>query len=75
MQLLAPAAPTWQDLGIFSDIVSAPQSLGLSRPMAQGNLMAAEIQGVDLRLSLVPKMNKHEVPSFFDSLANKTTKG
>ena len=69
MQLVAPAAPTRQDLGMYSDMVTAPQPLGLSGPMAQGHLMTVEMQGVDLVLSLVPKMNKHEV------LANNTTKG
>ena len=43
--------------------------------MAQGHLMTVEIRGVDLILSLVPKMNKHEVPSYDCSLANNTTKG
>ena len=51
MQRLAPAAPTRQDLEIYSDIVTAPQPLGLSGPMAQGHLMTVEILGVDLILS------------------------
>ena len=37
--------------------------------------MTAEIRGVDLILSLVPKMNRHEVPSYYGSHANNTTKG
>ena len=43
--------------------------------MAQGRLMTVEIQGVDLIRSQAPKMNKHEVPSYFGSLPNNTTKG
>ena len=37
--------------------------------------MTVEKRGVDLILSLVPKMNRHEVPSYYGSHANNTTKG
>ena len=55
--------------------MTARQSLGLSVPMVLGHLMIVEIQGVDLILSLVPKMNMHEVPSSYVSLANNIIKG
>ena len=75
MQCPSPVDPARQDLGIFSDIVMAPQPVGLSGPMAQGHLMTIEIQDEDLIRSQAPKMNKHEVPSYYGSLANNTTKG
>ena len=37
--------------------------------------MTMEIQDVDLIRSQAPRMNKHEVPSYYGSLANNTTKG
>ena len=37
--------------------------------------MTVKQRGVDLINSHAPKMNKHEVPSFYGSLANNTTKG
>ena len=40
-------------------MVTAPQPLGLSGPMAQGHLMTIEIQGVDLILSQAPRVNMH----------------
>ena len=52
----------------------APRPLGLSGPVAQGRLMTVEIRGVDLIFSQAPKMNKHEVPSYYGHLANNTTK-
>ena len=57
MQRPSPMVPTRQDLGTYLDIVTAPQPLGLSGPMAQGHLMTVEIRGVDLILSPAPKMN------------------
>ena len=72
MQRPSPVDRARQDLGKYSDIVTAPQPLG---PMAQGHLMTTEIQDEDLILSQAPKMNKHEVPSYYGSLANNTTKG
>ena len=37
--------------------------------------MTVQIRGVDLIRSQAPKMNKHEVPSYYGSCANNTTKG
>ena len=67
--------PARQDLGTYLDIVVAPQPLGPSGPMAQGPLMTVEIRGVDLTRAQAPKMNKHEVPFYYGSLANNTTEG
>ena len=53
----------------------APLPLGLSGPMAQGHLMTVEIQDEELIHSQSPKMNNHEVPFYYDSLVNNTTKG
>ena len=75
MQPLALAVPTRQDLGTYLDKTMAPQPLGLLGPMALGHLMTTETQDEDLILSPAPKMNNHEVPSYFASLANKTSKG
>ena len=61
MQPLAPTAMTRQDLGTCLDIVTAPQPLGPSGPMAQGHLMTIGIRDVDLILSQALKMNMHEV--------------
>ena len=72
MQRPSPVDSARRDLGIDSDIVTAPQPLG---PMAQGHLMTFEIQDEDLIRSQAPKMNKHEVPFYYGSLANKITKG
>ena len=72
---LAPAAPTGQDLGIYSDIVTAPQPLGLSGPMAQSHLMTIEIRDVDLIFFQALRMNMHEVPSYCGSRVNNTTLG
>ena len=73
MQPLALAAPTRQDLGTYSDTVSAPQPLGLSGPMAQGHLTITETQDADLILSQASKTNMHEVPSYYSFLVNNTT--
>ena len=78
MRRLSPVVPTRQDHGTYLDIVTAPQAqgpLGPLGPMVQGHLMTAEIRGVDLIRSQAPKMNKHEVPFYYGSLANNTTKG
>ena len=75
MQRLSPADPARQDLGIFSDFAMAPQALDLLGPTAQGHLMTVEIRGVDLIRSQAPKMNRHEVPSYYGSHANNTTMG
>ena len=57
MQLLAIVAPTGQDLGTYSDIVTALQPLDLSGPMAQGHLTITETQDVDSILSQALKMS------------------
>ena len=75
MQLLVPVALIQQDFGIFLDRIPAPQPLGPSGPMDLDHPMTTGIQDVDLIPSLVVKMNKHEVPSYYGSLANNTTKG
>ena len=69
MQRPSPAVPTRQDHGTYLVIVTAPQPLGPLGPMAQGHLLTVETRGVDLILSPVPKMNRHEVPSYFGSHA------
>ena len=69
VQPLALAAPTRQDLGTYSDIVTAPQPLDSSGPMAQGHLTIAET------LSQAPKTNMHEVPSYCSFRVNNTTLG
>ena len=74
MRLLVPVALIQQDLGICLDIVMAPQPLGLSGPMAQGHLMTTGRQDADLILPQALLMNMREVPSYYDSLANNTTK-
>ena len=43
--------------------------------VAQDHLMTTETHDEDLILSPAPKMNNHEVPFYFDSLANNTSKG
>ena len=75
MQRPYPVDPAWQDLGIYSDIAMAPPPLGRSGPMAQGHLMTIEIQDEDLTRSQAPKMNSREVPFYYGSLGNNTTKG
>ena len=68
MQRPSPVVLARQDLGTYLDIVTGP--LG---PMAQGHLMTVEIRGADLILSQAPKMNMHEVPSYYGSHANNST--
>ena len=53
-----------------SNFFTATGSLGSHGP---GRLMTIEIQRVDLILSLVLKMNMHEVPSYYGSRVNSTT--
>ena len=77
-RLLVTVAQIQQDLGTCLGRVTAPQPLGPSGPSgprAQGRLMTVQIRGVDLIRSLVLKMNKHEVPSYYGSCANNTTLG
>ena len=74
-QLLFPVALIQQDLGICLDGVPAPQPLGLSGPMALDHLMTIRIQDADLILLQALLMNMREVPPYYDSLANTTTKG
>ena len=74
MQLLVPVALIQQDLGICLDRVRAPQPLGLSGPMALDHLMTTGIQDADLILPQALLMNMREVPSYYDSRANNTTK-
>ena len=57
-----------QDLRTSLVKTMAPQPQDLSGPMAQGPLMTTETHDEDLILSPAPKMNNHEVPSYFDSL-------
>ena len=64
-----------QDLGTCLDRVPAPQPLGPSVPMALGHPMTTGIQDADLILPQALLMNTREVPSYYDSLANNTTKG
>ena len=75
MQRPSPVDPARQDIGMYSDIAMAPPPLGLSGPIAQGHLMTIEIQDEDLIRSQAPKMNSREVPFYYGSLANNTTKG
>ena len=75
MQRPSPVDPARQDLGIFSDIALAPHPLDLSGPMAKGRPMTIEIQDEDLIRSQAPKMNMHEVPSYYGSRVNNTTMG
>ena len=76
-----PVRPLFQsvlarlDLGTYSDIVMAPQPLDLSGPMAQGHPMTIEKRDVGLVLSQTLKMNMREVPSYYGSRVNNTTKG
>ena len=57
--------------GLQSNKLTAPQPQG---PMAQGHLMTTETHDEGLILPQAQKMNNHEVPSYFDSLANNTSK-
>ena len=75
MRRPSPAVPTRQDPGTYLHIVTAPQPLGPLGPMAHGHQMTVEIRVVGMIRSQAPKMNKHEVPFYYGSLANNTTKG
>ena len=75
MQRPSPVVPARQDRGTSLDMMTALQPLGLSGPMAQGHLMTIEIHDDDLIRSQAPKMNNHEVPCYYGSLANNTTLG
>ena len=75
VQLLALVALTRQDLGTYSDVVMAPQPLGLLGPKVQGHLMTIEIRDVDLIPCQALRMNMHEVLSYYGSRVNNTTLG
>ena len=64
--------PVRHDPGHQLNRLTAPQPQG---PMAQDHLMTTETQDEDLIDSPAPKMNNREVPFYYDSLANNTTKG
>ena len=74
MRRLSPVDPAQQDLGIYMDIAMAPQPLDLLGLMAQGHLMTVETQDEGLTRSQALKMNKREVPYYFDPLASNTSK-
>ena len=59
--------PVRQDPGLRSNKLTAPQPLG---PMAQDHLMTTETRDEDLIRPQAPKTNNHEVPFYYDSLAN-----
>ena len=63
--------PVRQDPGLHSNKLTAPQPQG---PMAQDRLMTTETLNEGLILPQAQKMNNHEVPSYFDSLVNNTSK-
>ena len=63
--------PVRQDTGLHSNKLTAQQP---HCPMAQGHLMTTETHDEGLILPQAQKMNNHEVPSYFDSLANNTSK-
>ena len=63
--------PVRQDPGLRSNKLTAPQPQG---PLAQDHLMTTETRDEDLILPQAPKMNNHEVPFYYDSLANNTSK-
>ena len=75
MQRPSPVVPTRQDHGTYLAMVTVPQPLGPLGPMAQGNLMTEEIRGVDLIRSQAPKMNRHEVPSYYGPFSEQYHKG
>ena len=60
---------------VCSDMVTAPQPLGLPGPMAQGHLTTMETRDVDLIPFPTQRMNTHEVPSYYGSRVNNTTLG
>ena len=63
--------PVRQHPGLHSNTLTTPQPQG---PMAQSHLMTTETHDEDLILPQAQKMNNHEVPSYFDSLASNTSK-
>ena len=64
--------PVRQDPGLRSNKLTAPQPQG---PMAQGHLTTTETHDEDLILPQAPKMDNLEVPFYYGSLANNTSKG
>ena len=74
MQLLVPAAQIQQDLGTCLDRVPAPHPLGPSSPMDLGHPMTIGKQDVDLIHPQALLMSMREVPSYYDFLANNTTR-
>ena len=73
MQLPPQAVPARQALGIYLDIVMAPQPLGPSGPMARGLLTTTGTQDVDLIPFLVQRTNMREVLFCFSSQVNNIT--
>ena len=65
MQLPPQAVPARQALGVYLDMVMAPQPLGSSGPMVRGLLTTTGVQDVDLIPYPVQRMNMHEVPLCF----------
>ena len=63
--------PVRHDPGLQLNRLTAPQPQG---PMAQGHLRTTETHDEGFTLPQAQKMNNHEVPSYFDSLANNTSK-
>ena len=62
MQRPSPVDPARQDLGKYSDVVTAHQPLGPSGPMAQDHPMTSGIQDEDLRRSPCAKCRLTTVP-------------
>ena len=60
-------------LGIYLDVVMAPQPVGLSGAMARGLLTTKGTQDVDLIRMPAQSMNMHEVPFCFDFHENNIT--
>ena len=71
---LQPVLPHWKRMQRPSPVDPARQDLGKNLDM-EGHLMTIEIQDEDLIRSQAPKMNNHEVPFYYGSLANNITKG
>ena len=63
-----------QDLGMYLVKTMAPQPQGLSGPMAQVHLRTTGTHDEDLILPQAPRMSNHEVPFYYDSLVNNTSK-
>ena len=63
MQRPSPVDQARQDLGIYSDIVMAPQPLDPLGLMAQGHLTTVETQDEDLIRSQALKMNNCSITS------------